>query len=92
MITLGLDLDNVKEAFLACEFPYYKNIEINENTATCTLYSVKSDHRSTIILDLSSFEKLIHQISIELIKFRSLEMVENQTAQTQADTISFHLD
>ncbi|EKN66826.1 hypothetical protein M670_00807 [Schinkia azotoformans MEV2011] len=89
---MSLNLDDVKKAFLDCEFPFYKSLEVEENKAVCTLYSIKSDFYSTIMMELSSYEKLIHQISIELIKFRSNEMLINQTAQTQAESIAIHLD
>lgn len=89
---MSLNLNDVKKAFLDCEFPFYKGLEVDENKAVCTLYSIKSDYHSAIMLDLSSFEKLIHQISIELIKFRSHEMLENQTAQSQAESIAFNLE
>lgn len=87
-----LNLDDVKKAFIDCEFPFYKDLKVKGNKAVCTFYSITSDYHSTIMLDLSSFEKLIHQISIELIKFRSQEVLENQTAQTQAETIAISFD
>lgn len=89
---LSLNLDDLKKAFSVCEFPFYKNIQINGNKAECTLYSIKSNYHTTIYLDLSDFDKLIHQISIELIKLRSQEIVENQTVIKQAEGISFKLD
>ncbi len=89
---MTLNLDDVKKAFLDCEFPFYKGLKTEGTRAVCTLYSIKSDYHTTIMMELSSYEKLIHQISIELIKFRSQELLENQTAQTQADTIAFSYD
>lgn len=45
-----------------------------------------------VTLDLSSYEKLLHQISIELIKLRSHELLENQSVIDQAENIAIKLD
>jgi len=87
-----LNLDDIKKAFQKCEFPFYKNVIIKGNNAECTLYSIKSNYRTTVTLELSSFEKLIHQISIELIKLRSQELLDNQSVIDQAETIAIKLD
>lgn len=89
---LSLNLDDIKNAFQICEFPFYKNIKIAGDEAECTLYSIKADYHENITLDLSSFEKLVHQISIGIIKFKSHELLENQTAIKQAEGISFQFD
>lgn len=89
---LSLNLEDIKNAFQTCEFPFYKDIKIAGDEAECTLYSIKADYHAKITLELSSFEKLVHQISIKLIKFKSHEVLENQTAIKQAEGISFKFD
>lgn len=83
---------NIKKAFDTCEFPFYKDLKIKENKAEWTLYSIKSNYRTMVTLDLSSYEKLLHQISIELIKLRSHELLENQSVIDQAENIAIKLD
>lgn len=69
---------DVKEAFQQCEFPFYKNLEMTEDQATCTVYSIYSEYKQEVILPLMNFDALLHQISIEIIKLRSAELFSQQ--------------
>ncbi|WP_102347548.1 hypothetical protein [Bacillus sp. Marseille-P3661] len=81
-----MDINTVKQAFIECEYPFYKGLEINGNTATCTLYSIKSHYHKTITLDISNYESIIHQLSIELIKLRSQEYLETESIMNQLNS------
>lgn len=87
-----MNLDDIKEAFNECEYPFYKNVSINGNHAKCTLYSIHSNYRKTISLTLSSYENLKHQVAIEIIKLRSHEYIEYETILDQSENMSFMLE
>jgi hypothetical protein len=68
----------IKEAFHQCEYPFYKNLTVKENEATCILYSIHSDFKIPLTLSLLDFDSLVHQISLHVIQMRSQEIKEQQ--------------
>lgn len=65
---------HVKDLFRQCEFPFYKELEIHDHYFTCTLYSIYSNYKKFIRLDMTDEGELLHQLALEIIKFRSEEL------------------
>ncbi|MED1952932.1 hypothetical protein [Brevibacillus centrosporus] len=78
-----MTISDVKEAFLACDYPFYKQITIECNEAVCILYSLHSSCQKPITLQLSSRDALMHQIAVEIIKLRCLELQIHQNNLVQ---------
>jgi hypothetical protein len=64
----------VKDLFLQCDYPFYKQLKVSEHEATCTLYSLNSNIKQEIVLDLTDPAKAVHKLAIEVIKLRTREM------------------
>ncbi|MGZ0050100.1 hypothetical protein [Brevibacillus gelatini] len=79
-----MTIKNVQEAFFLCGFPYYKQLSIRGQQAICTFYSIHSDYRKKVILNLTSKAELQHQIALEVIKFLAHDgkALEEQYIQT----------
>lgn len=73
-----MTLVNVSEAFLQCEHPFYREVEIQETEVNCVLYSSVTAFNSTIHLPMLNFDKVLHKISLELIRLRSHELQHQQ--------------
>ncbi|WP_134682758.1 hypothetical protein [Brevibacillus migulae] len=69
-----MTLSEVKDLFFQCEYPFYKGLTIHETVVNATLYSLKCECKKEIAIDISDPQKAIHQLAIEIIKFRSMEM------------------
>jgi len=69
-----MTLSEVKDLFYQCEYPFYKGLTIHDSVANATLYSVKNECKKEIVIDISDPQKAIHQLAIEVIKFRSMEL------------------
>jgi hypothetical protein len=74
----GMNIAEIKEAFQQCEYPFYKNVTIEKEQASCTLYSIYSDVKLPVKFNLSDFATLVHQISLQVIKIRSQEIKEQR--------------
>ncbi|MEW9672267.1 hypothetical protein [Ammoniphilus sp. 3BR4] len=73
-----MTLANVSEAFVQCEHPFYKEVEIFNGEANCVLYSTVTAYRTAIRLPIVNFDAVMHQISLQLIRLRSHELWNQQ--------------
>ncbi|HJV44094.1 MAG TPA: hypothetical protein VJ824_00035 [Bacillota bacterium] len=71
---------DLREVFAHCEYPYYKDVVIEDKRYHCTLYSVSIPYKTTITLPLLNFDAIAHLISIEIIKLRSQEFIHYKQA------------
>lgn len=69
-----MTLGEVKNLFYQCDYPFYKALQVQGSCANAILYSMQSDCKKEIVFDVSDPQKALHQLAIQLIKFRSLEM------------------
>jgi len=70
-----MNYEKVQELFLLCEYPFYKKLNITEEEVCFTLYSIYTDYKRDICLQNTDEDQLIHQMAIEIIKFRSEEIL-----------------
>jgi hypothetical protein len=68
---------DVKDAFSQCEYPFYKNLVLNNGSADCTIYSIHSDYKQEISIPLNNYDEVIHTISLAIIKMRSYEFIHD---------------
>lgn len=73
-----MTLVNIQEVFNQCEYPFYKETEVQNPSMQCTLYSTSTSYRQVIKLSNVNFEAAIHQASIALIRLRSYELLVQQ--------------
>ncbi len=71
-----MTLANVSEVFLQCEHPFYKEVEVQSLEVSCVLYSSATSYLTTIQLPTLNWDQMLHQISIELIRLRSYEWMQ----------------
>ena len=70
-----MDRKKVQELFLLCEYPYYKKLDITDQEVCFTLYSIYSEYKRDICIRNTDENHLLHQLAIEIIKFRSNELL-----------------
>ncbi|WP_134701926.1 hypothetical protein [Ammoniphilus sp. YIM 78166] len=75
---MKLTMVNGKEAFMQCEYPYYKELEVHDSQMGCILYSAHSASQTEVRLPLINFESTVHQLSIALIRLQSQELWAQQ--------------
>ncbi|MGM0711406.1 hypothetical protein [Brevibacillus parabrevis] len=75
-----MTIAEIQHVFFLCGFPYYKQLSIQGQQADCTFYSIHSDYRKKVVLQLTSKAELQHQIALEVIKFwaHDLKALEEQ--------------
>ncbi|RXT09100.1 hypothetical protein [Ammoniphilus sp. CFH 90114] len=73
-----MTLVNVTEAFLQCEHPFYKEVEIDNSEVNCVVYSSVTSYQTTIQLPVVNFEAAMHNLSLQLIRLRSHELWNQQ--------------
>ncbi|MCA1030799.1 hypothetical protein LCL95_07195 [Bacillus timonensis] len=66
----------IKQAFIDCDHPFFKIIDYDETTSMTEVkvYSLRADYRNIIKFSWESFDELLHQVSLELIKVKMEEM------------------
>ncbi|RSK28377.1 hypothetical protein EJF36_16730 [Bacillus sp. HMF5848] len=66
--------DLISNIFFEWEHPFYKILELTDSTVELKVYSAYTDYSSIVTLHFTSEEDLRHQITLQLIKLRSVEM------------------
>lgn len=66
---------NLREAFEVCEYAFYKEVSVKDESFTCSLYSVSSPYVSDVSIPLMNFDSTVHRLSLEIIKLRSYEWI-----------------